>query len=1023
MKRKLSLILALTLIVTLFAGIQVSAAVYTRGTVLDFDTNTVTSFEDGTSLVADDEYGNVFNWNTRAKNLILDFSSSNTVEDLTTDAHILSFDARIAENNILYMYYDDYNPDNSEWKRISYVALRNKNVQASADGGVKWSNVVTGAYEDNEWVHYDMIFYFEDCYADIYIDGEFMAEMSLELNPDNTVNGFNKLIFVGSNSPVDAAMDLSVDNICYKSFTGTSTANIKSGEGQFDVTFSETMGSVKIDDFCVTRIAVGGTDSESVPFTYEAKSFTNGVIIPKIYENGYTYTIVYKGGESALGSSVAPVSVDFVLKQIIIDNLHDFEDDVIGSYGTATTDKVSVIDEEYRGKVFQINGNIDWYYKLDQGLDGGRYIYSFDMKNTGAWGKMRLRFYSNDSWKWFNTFAIESKGMGANFNDTLSAMSDSVVVLDEWHRVDLLLDMDNDKVTAYLDGIKKGSFLLTTASDGTSYDGVFRGSMMSFNNTNGYEYLDNIRVRNIDDKYGTSMNIQDKYIYVDFAETTMGLTEDNFTVTKSDNPLSSEVENVAFTLEYQNGTRAVLKLGENTAAGMTYTVKLNNIESFLGNTPEKKELSYTYTPDVVTTFIDDMTDYTKDALTNATVDTMWTDEHWTTSGNASQSSKDYTTAADGVVTLTSGTDAGKLLRYNIKDIDLNEGIIEIETTVNVTFNSSITGSTQLVFYNFQDSDGTYKIGEFQANGFMPNVSSSATSRVNAAVKDTSYVYGQDNIIKSVIDLSTGIIQTSVNDGEPIVTNYVYGENAETCATDLTDVSILSFTTLKDTGATVKLKNIKITKTVTPSVIGSISFIDVMGNDNGVTEVSSATNKLSVEFPNGLLNDTFNGTIEVSDGTSIVPISAADSGYNAETGIYTFVFDRLWGANKTYQVTLSDIKDKNGKAYNVLQGNITTGDVVKNIVNDDVTKTADGIAVTVKGVNTGEPEVYYVIYTGYNGNKLVAMDYEAWELDESFDEYVKTFSFTDSKVSKCDKISSYIWRSFGAIKPVTNSITK
>lgn len=1020
MKRKLSFVLMLAMLMTLFAGIQVRAVSYTTGTVIDFDTLSVSSLEDGTSVIEDDVYGKVINWNTRAKNFILDFSSGTTADELTAGVHVLSFDAKVAENNILYMYFDDYNDTKTATERISYAALRNKSFQSSADGGSKWTSVVSGAYEYDEWVRYDIVFYYEDCYADVYVDGQNMAELSLELNPDNTVNGFNKVLFVGSNSPTDAAMDLSLDNVSYRPLTDTASVDIKAKDGGFDVVFSETAGEVTSEDFTVTRTAIGGSTSENVTFEYAQVTASKGVITPSSLENGYTYTITYKGGESALGSTIALTSVDITIKQIIIDAVHDFENGVTGSYGTATAETVSFEDEEYRGKVFKINGNIDWYWKLSEGLDGGKYIYSYDLKNNGAWGKMRLRFYADSSYKWFNAFAIEGKGMGSNFKDKLVAMTDSVIPQSEWHRVDLVLDIDSRMATAYLDGEEKGSFLLTSEAtvdtNGNSFTDAFWGSMMSFNNTNGYAYLDNIRTRSIADKYGVSMSVDGDMVYIDFDETTTGLTADNFTVTKSANALSTDVENVNFELVYQNGTRAVLKLSDNVAAGTRYTVKLNNVTSFLGNAPEKAELSYVNMPDVVTTHNDDMTGYTKDETT----DTMWTDSHWTTSGNATQNAKDYTTAANGVVTLTSGTDAGKLLRYNFKDIALDEGIIEIEATVNVTFDSSLSGSTQLVFYNLQDSDGTYKIGEFHANGFMANASSSATSRVNAALKDTAYKYEQDNIIKSVIDLSTGIIQTSVNDGEPIVTSYMYGESAATYASDLTDVSIISFTTLKDTGAVVNIKNIKVTKTVTPSVIGNVSFTDVMGNESGVTNVSSATNKMSVEFPNGLYNDEINGTVTVSDGSSNLTGTGV---YDAEEGVYTVTFDKLLGADRAYTVTLSDIKDANGATYNMLTGSFTTGESIKSVSNEDVAKTSDGIAVTVKGVNTGEDASYYVIYAGYKGNKLVTMDYEVWELTEDFTEYTKTFSFTDAEIAECDRINSYIWKSFGEIKPVTKSVTK
>ena len=52
-----------------------------------------------------------------------------------------------------------------------------------------------------------------------------------------------------------------------------------------------------------------------------------------------------------------------------------------------------------------------------------------------------------------------------------------------------------------------------------------------------------------------------------------------------------------------------------------------------------------------------------------------------------------------------------------------------------------------------------------------------------------------------------------------------------------------------------------------------------------------------------------------------------------------------------------------------------------------------------------------------------MDYAIWNLDSDFTDYIKIFSFTDAELKDCDKINSYVWKSFEKITPVTNSVTK
>ena len=116
MKRNLSFVLVLAMVVVMFGGICAYAASYTPGTVIDFDTVSVSGLESGVSIINDGAYDNVINWNTRAKNFILDFSSGSSSDVLCKGSHILSFDARLAENNVLYMYYCDYNPNTNSFE-------------------------------------------------------------------------------------------------------------------------------------------------------------------------------------------------------------------------------------------------------------------------------------------------------------------------------------------------------------------------------------------------------------------------------------------------------------------------------------------------------------------------------------------------------------------------------------------------------------------------------------------------------------------------------------------------------------------------------------------------------------------------------------------------------------------------------------------------------------------------------------------------------------------------------------------
>lgn len=325
-------------------------------------------------------------------------------------------------------------------------------------------------------------------------------------------------------------------------------------------------------------------------------------------------------------------------------------------------------------------------------LTSGKYILSFDVKQVENTDKLALFLLDyDDASASFKQKLVFEQRLG-NFVFTPNAGTNYIPVdggkwtVGAWTRYDIVFDYDADTATLYKNGVQGETILIsadyydstTPANSTVQIDGFNKIQVMGTTHDGGGDLdtcFDNFSYRpySVED-FNAEISYGEDEIVIKFDETTANLSADNFTVKKKVNPLVAE-ENVEFTVKESCGAYTVLKLDEDMVSGAEYIIELNNITSLFGNSLSVSSFRFFNNQTEVTSYTDDMSAYEKDAFTDATVDTMWTNNHWTTSGNATQSAKDYTTATDGVVTLKSGTDAGKLLRYNFKDIALMKGLL------------------------------------------------------------------------------------------------------------------------------------------------------------------------------------------------------------------------------------------------------------------------------------------------------------------------------------------------------------
>lgn len=725
----------------------------------------------------------------------------------------------------------------------------------------------------------------------------------------------------------------------------------------------------------------------------------------------------------------------------------DFDNNILSTLPTG----VHLQEDGYYGNVLNwdtraVTVDIDFTDVDTETLITGKHILSFDVKQAEDKDKIAFYFldYDTTSQKFKQKLAFEQRlgnfVFSPNNGTNYVSVSGGEWVVGEWNRYDMVFDYTNETATLFKNGQECGTISL--AADAVNTDAPASSTGLEINGFNKMRVsgtthdaggdvdtcFDNLCYRPYSDEtYQATISGSGDELVIKFDETTANLTTDNFTVIKKASPLSAEEAVTDFTIAESCGAYTVIKLNEEMTAGERYFVTLNNVQSLFENSPAATKLEYFYDETEVTGFEDDLSGYTTDNFWTAT-------GPWKTTGSELQAAINYTTVSDGIVTLTGADDGQKLLRYDVSKLDLNEGIIEIEANMSVSHNCVLPDgeslSKTMAFFRFQDQrNESFTIGEFQLNGLMTPYAKKESSTTLKTIKDNALTFGTEafNKVKVIFDMDTKLASVYLNNSS-IIENVYPWRNTTYLASDITSISIINFTTgsthtLSDKvttvscNAVVNIDSIKVTKTVYNTAVSDISFTDVYGKSSGADNVSSATNKIIVTYPSGMLNNEFNGTVVVNDGTENI---SGEGVYDSETGIYTFTADKLLGANKTYTLTLSDSVAANGSVYKTISGTFVTGNAIRDIEIASSQKTESGAEVILNAVNTGEAQSCYVITAGYKNGALAKCYLESLSVGVELTEYTKTFAYNDSVFADCDYIKAFIWNDISqTLMPIEN----
>lgn len=667
-------------------------------------------------------------------------------------------------------------------------------------------------------------------------------------------------------------------------------------------------------------------------------------------------------------------------------------------------------DDEYNGGVLKLDGaNAQMNYYFGEKTSSGKYRFGFDMKKSS--GKQLVLFAkgynkTTDSWGQRSLVNISGNGFSLDTDGTWnfsSSLAQNVYTPGDWARVDFVFDWDEDWAEFYLNGELKGEFAPSAYS-------LYGMEGMVFLNTDYDKIGTSVLIDNLEyvkadgtETLKPALSTNGDLMYIDFNAPAKNVTKDAISVAKQTNPLAGAAQDEDFELLYAGSTRAVLKLASAASAGARYSITFDGVLSYQNAEPQSTTLAYTVPMSDVVNIVADET------LADYTDETIWKDDAKFTTYH-----KDKVSLTEGGAVLSASN------KINFFFPSIKSGKAEIEATMSFDWDDSDSGEilyTRIVAENADDKWQSFFLNQLHVTNGMVFPTSSKIESNAYQWNQRSYTKGTEFVMKAVYDMSTHKVEI-YRDGQLVVNSYPFITDSQIRPDKITGIRGVEFEAVKG-GAKLTIKNIKATHTYTPCTLGDVNFVDALGNETPVTAVSSATKQIKIGFPNGLANDTFDGTISLKANGGDVAFTGE---YDAESKVYTMNLDKLLGANATYEMKISGGTSADGKVYSGAEGTFTTDSGVTDFRLDKIEKTSTGTRVDLGCINTAEDAEYYVIWAGYDENgKMITMDYKPLTVEQNSAQTQRSFEFESDKAAGCAKLTAFIWQSFDNITPVTPSI--
>lgn len=693
--------------------------------------------------------------------------------------------------------------------------------------------------------------------------------------------------------------------------------------------------------------------------------------------------------------------------------------------------------ENYRetaGALFAANANDghDKKLKMESGntrgvsfkptVSSGKYLISFEVLFEDYDQVLRLHMTSpttgSDSHSiiYFSGSVGKDPGSICSSDSSKGAWSFPKLMgyeLNRWYQIDLLLDLDDLKITYYIDGENYGQRTL----------GLVDFSYLMFRSENGKSgavlYLDNISYKylspgSFDTEYkGTAANADSDTVTLIFSDLVNRDTLDGIKVyNMGNNPVSYSQREVSYTVTNVEAKKVTLKLSEKFGRGNIYKIYAPGVKTMFGD-GYTNDSAYFSAGGVVGL----VKDINADFSTIADVAVMKpvlpaSDTEW--DRNAKSVFPVYVNDLD-----ENGSDIAVVHFTPGKGKSSNPTNLE---TLSRTFDNAYTGSVGMEYkikakngnqiFRINDSkgaaldiitikkDGIYtadkKIADYAENSWF-------TLRVNADFETkTAQILMNGDVIEENADISAVEDLKSVEFRQENSESY---ENTEFTKDMYADswVAYFSLLTMQEcTSVTV------------------VSFEDKDGNLYYPDEkIPSDVVKMHIAFSDKMNETSFKNGVSLTFGSENETFSGS---YDSENNEYVVELPQYLAGGEEYRLRVSDnVKNASNKGINALDGRFKTADGLVRAENFTFEKTEGGVSLEADIIHTDKscPRVF-LIYAAYNDDMVIDFKYKAIEPGANERNISECASY--SYPAEADTVSAFLWDGFDTMIPMAKMQT-
>ena len=631
-------------------------------------------------------------------------------------------------------------------------------------------------------------------------------------------------------------------------------------------------------------------------------------------------------------------------------------------------------------------------YTSDHEITSGKYVYSFDWlsksNDTTAtdYCNIALTEYLNPNSTGSNKVARFQNGKvrflyqkwNENYNDANTKVYDLGDEWNKWHKYTFVVDIDNKKITSYVDGEKVNELNATIPSYGTLKFNRDKHSMV-------LAYMDNFNAGYAKDA-GVSVS--------DY------LTTDGGVKVKGDIPFDAETLNNVVLRDNEGNVITTEIYGldgnsefyvvptETVSADKTYTLDISGVKSVAGERYKNKVFTLSVMKEDIDTGFEDL----------STASWYVVPEGFSGSESGKMNEK-WLANNDGVSSRV----------YYTQNVDYVAG----DRALKKTFSKPLSSGKVILaadYYSFEEGS-TVRIDIVDSKDSSKYLIE-FTPENKIIIRENNYTNTLDGIKTNPVEFGTytqGVwqkVKVYIDLDKDLLTLYINGEKALEQSTRFDDIKTIRFNpTSNFTNKYYALDNVEIKYAAVPAA-------------TSVSRVSEESGRVKVKFNNRISKDSIeNVALLTKDGEAVTVSSKVLSENDKEL---TLTFEKGLVLGNEYTVSLNGVRDMFGMEV--------LGDAVFTVTPPPVTTyselSAEGTVVSSTVTNDAEISgSAYIIVAGYAGKTLKVVDYEPVSFTAQDATKVLSFDYGERvDLSECDNARAFLWNNFVDVMPLVAPLT-